>query len=771
MHGSIIPPIDFLIEPPVGSILGINYSGMHDSAVAIVSPEGDPVFAVSLERLSRVKQDGRQLNELLKAIPWDRIEKVAISAPEFLQEHNSCNSRLLSTLLPQPRLAATLAHGEGFYEALKLIPGQKVFVGHQEAHASSAFWGSGFEESLCLTYDGGMFNDLWFGSLYRCSKTDGITPLDRFDALRYAKVSTLYSFVTALLGFMPLRHEGKITGLAAYGKPTDRCRALFKKWFEQDFYDLENAFHWIKIYSDTYPPRLLPIAHKLTHFRAQIEGIGREELAASIQDFSEKHILQILLNARSAGWESENICLAGGLFANVKINQAVVESGFNKLFVAPPMTDEGTALGAAWHVASSSEKFIPKSIRSMYLGPTYSKDGMLALVKRGNINFSVPEHPAKTIAELLAQGWIVAVFQGAAEFGPRSLGNRSILAQATETDINQKLNARLNRTEFMPFAPMTRVEDAEVCYHGIEHVQHAAEFMTVTVSCTEIMKGTCPAVVHIDGTARPQLVNAAVNPLIHQVLTFYKNLTNKLAIVNTSFNVHEEPIVNSTEDALRGFFESSLDYLYLEGVGLISFADNSQAAIRYLQEKLKTRSQKTKLDSSLEQLFEAELFERTELLERVSKNLVDRTQELVETRQALVERTATLEQTSKDLLERTEELVEMRQALSERTAELVDTRQTLSERTDRLEQTSKDLLERTEELVETRQTLSERTERLEQTSAELQGRTEDLLDTRQALTERTVRLEQSSADLLDRTRDLVETRQMLVDRTERLERR
>src|SRR3989338_4159076 len=144
MHGSIIPPIDFLIEPPVGSILGINYSGMHDSAVAIVSPEGDPVFAVSLERLSRVKQDGRQLNELLKAIPWDRIEKVAISAPEFLQEHNSCNSRLLSTLLPQPRLAATLAHGEGFYEALKLIPGQKVFVGPQEAHASSAFWGSGF---------------------------------------------------------------------------------------------------------------------------------------------------------------------------------------------------------------------------------------------------------------------------------------------------------------------------------------------------------------------------------------------------------------------------------------------------------------------------------------------------------------------------------------------------------------------------------------------------------------------------------------------------
>ena len=228
MSESIIPPIDFLIDPPFGSILGINYSGMHDSAIAIVSPEGTPIFAVSLERLSRVKQDGRTLNELLNALPWNRIDKVAISAPEFMQEQDCGQSKLLSTFLPQPRLASTMSHGEGFHQALKQIPCKKVFVGHQEAHASSVFWGSGFEESLCLTYDGGMFNDQWFGGLYRCSKTDGILPLERFDALQYAKVTTLYSFVTALLGFMPLKHEGKITGLAAYGKPTARCHALLE---------------------------------------------------------------------------------------------------------------------------------------------------------------------------------------------------------------------------------------------------------------------------------------------------------------------------------------------------------------------------------------------------------------------------------------------------------------------------------------------------------------------------------------------------------------
>lgn len=634
---------NFSINAPFGSILGINYSGFHDSAIAVVTPEGVPVFAVSLERLSRVKQDGRTLHELLDAIPWERIDRVAISAPEFLPKYEAGTSKVLTTLLPQPRLPDSLAHGQGFYEALSRIPCEKVFVGHQEAHASSAFWGSGFDDALCLTYDGGMFNDLWFGGLYRCSKTDGITPLERFDALLYAKVTTLYTFVTALLGFMPMRHEGKVTGLAAYGKRTDRCSALLKNWFERDYLELENCLRWMEGYGDSVPAQLIPNHTKLIPFRAEIAGISREELAATLQDFSEQHILKIISKARLAGWNSANICLAGGLFANVKINQKIAESGFDQLFVAPPMTDEGTALGAAWHAISRSDRFKPQPLHSMFLGPVYSEADVLATVNKRNVCFSVPENSARTIAELLAQGSIVAIFQGAVEFGPRSLGNRSILAQATETCINQSLNARLNRTEFMPFAPMTRSEDAEICYLGIKHVRHAAEFMTVTVNCTEIMKETCPAVVHVDGTARPQLVVAAVNPLIHQILTYYKSLTNRLAVVNTSFNVHEEPIVCSPDDALRGFFESGLDYLYMEGVGLISFANNLQVAIGYLQEKVKLQSQQNKSDSSVEQILDSALTERMGQLERVSKDLVDRTRELVETREVLVDRTARLE--------------------------------------------------------------------------------------------------------------------------------
>jgi carbamoyltransferase len=725
--------INFLgsfINIEAGSVLGINYSGMHDSAVAIVAPDGKPVFAVSLERISRVKQDGRTLDELFKAIPWDRIAKVAISTPEVLREE-FYESQVLTVKLPHLRALETLKHGKGFYDALNLIPCEKVFVGHQDAHASSAFWGSGFDESLCLTYDGGMFNDQWFGGVYNCSKTNGIQPLDRFNALIYAKVSTLYSFVTALLGFMPLRHEGKITGLAAFGKPTYRCEVLLNKWFELDYYELENAFQWSKIYSATYPPRLLPVKDKLSGFRAQIDGISKEELAASIQDFSERHILKILSNIELAGWKRKNICLAGGLFANVKINQKIVEYGFDQLFVAPPMTDEGTALGAAWQVASTSDRFKPMPLHSMFIGPTYSKVQNLNEVYGNDIQFSVPECPERTIADLLASGAVVAVFQGGAEFGPRSLGNRSILAQATEVGINQSLNARLNRTEFMPFAPMTLDEDAEVCYHGIEHIRHAAEFMTVTANCTDIMKSSCPAVVHVDGTARPQLVNSTDHPLMHRVLTTYKEITNNLAIVNTSFNVHEEPIVCSPKDALRGFFESGLDFLYMEGVGVISFDENLKVANKYLRDKLKIQDKKFSENSlSVIELLQSELHIRNEIFLRASKDLVERTAELVDLRRLLIDRTEQMERISSDL--------------NERTADLVDVRKLLIDRTEQMERISSDLNERTADLVDVRNLLIDRTEQLEGLAKDIIERTTELNDVRQLLIERTAQLERLS---------------------------
>jgi predicted NodU family carbamoyl transferase/GT2 family glycosyltransferase len=462
-----------------------------------------------------------------------------------------------------------------------------------------------------------MCNSPWFGGLYKARRSQGIRALDQFSALHYAKVTSLYTFVTALLGYTPNKHEGKITGLAAYGKPTEGSRELLRKWFEEEFAEIESTMEWVFAYNAIHSPMLFINEAKIQPFRDAAECFSREELAATVQEFAEAHVLSLLDKAKELGWESENICLAGGLFANVKINQAVIENGFKHIFVAPPMTDDGTALGAAWHVLSQQPSFNPPPLNSMYLGPEYSTEQIKWLLRTEEIQFSLHQHPETEVASLLASGAVVAIFQGAMEFGPRALGNRSILAQAIEHDINLSLNDRLNRTEFMPFAPVSRVEDAAECYVGIGRVSHAAEFMTVTVDCTEKMKTACPAVVHVDGTARPQLVSAQSNPFIHAVLTIYKDQTGKAALVNTSFNIHEEPIVCSPQDALKGFFEAGLDYIYFgEGV-LVSYNQNAAVAIQYLQNRSKQVSPKVKvLTEVVRSLQECLLTEELQLSEK-----------------------------------------------------------------------------------------------------------------------------------------------------------
>jgi predicted NodU family carbamoyl transferase/GT2 family glycosyltransferase len=657
---------------------------MHDTALAIVAPDGEPLFALSLERISRVKQDSRPPAELLAEMPWDRIAAVAVSAPERYVEPEVTQSKLHPVRRAQIRLEP-LEHGPAYHAVLGAIPSEKVFVGHQEAHAASAFWGSGFEEALCLTYDGGMSNDPWFGGLFRCGRGTGIEALDRFSALHYSKVTTLYTFVTALLGFIPNRHEGKVTGLAAYGRPTERCNELLGRWFGQQYVEVEETLRWVFSYSEVEPAQLITRQGKMEPFAREIAGIDREDLAATVQDFAERHVLEILSAARDGGWHMPEICLAGGLFANVKINQRVVESGFEHLFIAPPMTDDGTALGAAWHVASRSGQFRPGPLRSIFLGPPNEPAAARALIENEGVRFTVPENPAATIADLLAGGAVVAVFQGASEFGPRALGNRSVLAQATEHSINRSLNDRLMRTEFMPFAPMTRLEDSAACYLGIDKVEHAAEFMTVTVECTESLKAACPGVVHVDGTARPQLVTPLNNPFMHQVLTHYVALTGRLAIVNTSFNIHEEPIVHTPADALRAFFESGLDCLYIEGVGVVSAADNSEAAMRYLRQRIRTPRQAARslgavvgsLSAECDGL-EAELGEKeseialltTEVQER--QRLIEQLTQESEERQRLIEHlTEESEERQRLIEELTEESAE-RLRVSEERRQLID---------------------------------------------------------------------------------------------------
>jgi len=252
--------------------------------------------------------------------------------------------------------------------------------------------------------------------------------------------------------------------------------------------------------------------------------------------------------------------LSGGLFANVKLNQKILElSPINNMFVAPNMGDGGLSLGAAAiHVP---DLFAPTN---MYLGSEITQE--IAVSMRNLNDYEKVELAEKQIASrlayLLAQNKIVAISRGRMEFGPRALCNRSILYSAQDKSINSWLNTKLNRTEFMPFAPVIRDVDADK-FFTINKSTTSYEYMTVTVPCKEITVEVAPAIVHVDNTARPQIIREESNPLMYEILSEYALLTNSGILVNTSFNMHEEPIVRTSGEAVQAFISSDLDALLL----------------------------------------------------------------------------------------------------------------------------------------------------------------------------------------------------------------
>jgi len=186
-----------------------------------------------------------------------------------------------------------------------------------------------------------------------------------------------------------------------------------------------------------------------------------------------------------------------------------------------------------------------------------------------------PDNIEQEIAKVLAEGKVVARFDGRMEYGPRALGNRSILYQPNDVSVNDWLNKKLKRTEFMPFAPVTMADHADKCYKNLKGQEYAAGFMTIAMDCTDFMKNTSPGVVHVDGTARPQLVSRKDNESYYKIIEEYNKITGIPGIINTSFNMHEEPIVCSPEDAVRAFKDSQLDYLAI-GPYLVSYSSQSK---------------------------------------------------------------------------------------------------------------------------------------------------------------------------------------------------
>jgi carbamoyltransferase len=360
-----------------------------------------------------------------------------------------------------------------------------------------------------------------------------------------------YGYVTHLCGFTTGRHEGKVTGLAAYGKPVHReMLERFIRYDDGSMFNVGNAFR----------------TAALDKLRAALPAdFRREDLATSIQDVAED-----ISRRYVAHWQQHtgrrNVALAGGVVANVKINQRIHElDGVDSVFVYPAMSDEGLPAGAALIVSAQRLAGPPdpgsRCFDHAYLGPQYSEREIADALNHAGVPYTRPDVPEQEIARLISEGYVVARATGPMEYGPRALGNRSILYRPDDPSVNDWLNERLRRTEFMPFAPATLAEDAGRCFEGLDGARDAARFMTITFDCTEEMQRSCPGVVHIDGTARPQLVSESDNPAYYRIIREFKRITGLSSIVNTSFNIHEEPIVCTPQDAIRAFQLGHLDVL------------------------------------------------------------------------------------------------------------------------------------------------------------------------------------------------------------------
>jgi carbamoyltransferase len=408
---------------------------------------------------------------------------------------------------------------------------------HHDTHAANAFFASGFDRVLLVTFDG--YGSGAAGGIYT-GGPDGINLLHRFDFPN--SLGHFYEQVTSGLGFKPMRHEGKIVGLAAYGNPEHLRRVLLER-FEYADGDIR-----IRAGLNTYFVRALAGRFAKRDVAAAYQRVLEEVATTTIQYWLKKTGLT-------------RVAVSGGVHANVKLNQRIREiDGVESVFVYPNMGDGGCATGAAMLVFDR-HVFDSQPLENVYYGPNYSRADIEAALARAGLQYeSVPDIEDR-IAQLLTEDHIVGRFDGRMEYGPRALGNRSVLYPARDPEVNQWLNHQLGRTEFMPFAPAALASEAHRLFKNVSGCEKTAEFMTITFDCTDEMAHNCPAAVHVDGTARPQLVSERTNPSFYRILQGYQARTGIPAIINTSFNMHEEPIVCTPDDAVRAFLLGRLDYL------------------------------------------------------------------------------------------------------------------------------------------------------------------------------------------------------------------
>ena len=602
-------------------ILGLS-AFYHDSAAALVV-DGQIIAAAQEERFSRKKHDSRFPHQALAyclsegGISLSEIDHVAFYDKPFLKFE-----RLLETYLafaPKGfrsfRMAIPLWLKEKLFQKQLLRDELRsfdphfdwetklLFTEHHQSHAASAFFPSPFDEAVILTMDG-------VGEWATTSVSLGRgNHLEMRKELHFPhSLGLLYSAFTYYIGFKVNSGEYKVMGLAPYGEPK------YAKLIFDNLVDLkpDGTFRLDQSYFD-YCTGLRMTNDK---FDALFGGPARKseellnqhhmDLAASIQAVTEEVVLR-LTRSIAIDTGAENLCLAGGVALNCVANGKVLRDGkFKRIWIQPAAGDAGGALGAAL-AACHQHRALPRRLENQldgmngaYLGPSYDDDECARRLKQAGARFErlggddIIQRAASDLTDGKGLGW----FQGRMEFGPRALGNRSIIADARSPFMQSTLNLKVKYRElFRPFAPAVLREEvsdwfeldgdspymllvADVVKRRRRQMR-AEEHALFGIEKLNVPRSEIPAVTHIDYSARVQTVHVETNPRFHALLSTFKEKTGCPVLVNTSFNVRGEPIVRTPEDAFRCFMGTELDALAIGNLYLQKTAQNSALKLDY----------------------------------------------------------------------------------------------------------------------------------------------------------------------------------------------
>lgn len=564
-------------------ILGFNCYG-HDSAASLII-DNKVVFAVEEERLNRKKHFGglpeASIRECLdfagltladvdhvtffwkpsisySKIPvfllkfWDKVPSLLMEQRSFSVEENL---GMLNYLSEMRKLPETLN---------KTFPGNNKFkfhlMEHHLCHAASAFYPTPYEDAAILTTDGA---GEWTTSMLAYGKGNSIKKLSNIET-PYS-LGAFYQAISRHLGFKLIEGPGKLMGLASYGNPNTETYQKMRQLFELTH---DGGFKMDMNYFSYHYTRKSGVSEKFTKLFGPSKAQGKDwseyelEVAASAQRIVEDVLLHAARHLKKVT-KSDNLCIAGGVGLNSVTNGLMAKEGiFKNIFIQPAAGDSGTSLGSALllnhAILDRKREWV---MDSAFLGPGYQDDAYEKAIKQFDLPYvKTQTNYAKFAAKKLAENKIIGWFQGRLEFGPRALGNRSIIASPLHLDMKNVLNARVKfREGFRPFAAIVLEEDCGKYFDS----SYPNPYMLVVYDVLEEYRQKLPAITHVDNTVRIQTVNRTENPEMRDLLEAFKEETGYSVLINTSFNIKGEPIVCNPYDAVWSFDRADMDYLII----------------------------------------------------------------------------------------------------------------------------------------------------------------------------------------------------------------